>query len=148
MSDVIARDNIAAQNSAAGWEEAVRLSGQLLVDSGAIKPAFVDSMVDLINQLGPYVVIAPGIALAHAAPSPNVLRDDTALLLLRQPVRFGSENDPVSLVFSIASVDGESHLESLRQLSEVFDNEERLEALKHCHDPDAAYALVNGAGNT
>ena len=50
------------------WQEAVHLTGQLLVDKGSVAPSYVDAMERVLRDLGPYAVIAPGIVLLHARP--------------------------------------------------------------------------------
>jgi hypothetical protein len=39
-------------------------------------------MIRMIEEHGPYVVIAPGLALAHARPGPDVLADGLAVVTL------------------------------------------------------------------
>ena len=83
--------------TAQDWRAAVRLAGDALVTSGATAPAYTDEMIATVEQLGPYIVIAPGIALAHSRPSPAVLRAGISLVTLARPVDFGHRtNDPVS----------------------------------------------------
>jgi PTS system ascorbate-specific IIA component len=56
----------------------------------------------VLQELGPYAVIAPGIALLHARPDDGVLAPCLALITLSRAVEFGSEqNDPVDLVFAL-----------------------------------------------
>ena len=82
--------------TAQDWRAAVRLAGDALVTSGATAPAYTDEMIATVEQLGPYIVIAPGIALAHSRPSPAVHRAGISLVTLARPVDFGHRtNDPV-----------------------------------------------------
>ena len=39
-------------------------------------------MIRMIEEHGPYVVIAPGLALAHARPGPEVLADGLSVVTL------------------------------------------------------------------
>ena len=43
----------------------------------------------MVDEHGPYIVIAPGLALAHARPGPEVLADGLAVVTLAEPVPFG-----------------------------------------------------------
>ena len=84
---------------ASDWRAAVRLAGLALANSGAALPSYADEMIRMIEEHGPYVVIAPGLALAHARPGPAVLADGFAVVTLATPVAFGHpHNDPVSVV--------------------------------------------------
>jgi PTS system ascorbate-specific IIA component len=71
LTQLLPVDAIRIGETAADWRAAVRLAGDALVASGATTPAYTDEMVATVEQLGPYIVIAPGIALAHSRPSPG-----------------------------------------------------------------------------
>ena len=69
-------------------------------------------MQDSFAELGPYMVIAEGIALAHARPSEAVISTGLSVVTLKSPVEFGSERfDPVSIVFGLAAVDHDGHID-------------------------------------
>ena len=68
MEMLVEKNKIAAKIRADDWQDAIRKAGQLLIDSGDIKEGYIDHMIDSVRTLGPYMVIAKGFALAHAAP--------------------------------------------------------------------------------
>lgn len=128
---------------ATDWRDAVRVAGEALVSSGATTPAYTDEMIATVEQLGPYIVIAPGIALAHSRPSPAVLHPGMSLVTLAQPVAFGHrENDPVRLVVALAAHDEEGHLTALSTLAEFLSDEVRQAALIAATDPAAVRRLI------
>ena len=100
-----AEGSLAVSVSAADREQAIRASGELLVSSGRVTAEYVEQMLAAVEEFGPYIVIAPGIALAHARPSEAVLETGLSLAVLAAPVEFGSHNDPVRLVFGLAALD-------------------------------------------
>ena len=53
-------------------EEVIHFSGQLLVNSGKVKETYIVKMEEAFHDLGPYMVMAPGIAMPHARPSGDV----------------------------------------------------------------------------
>lgn len=96
--------------SAGDWRQAIALAGAGLEVSGRASAEYTASMIRAVEDNGPYIVIAPGVALAHAAISPAVYSAGFALARLATPVAFGhAEHDPVRLVFALAAVDHESH---------------------------------------
>jgi PTS system ascorbate-specific IIA component len=130
LTQLLPVDAIRIGESAADWRAAVRLAGDALAASGATTPAYTDEMVATVEQLGPYIVIAPGIALAHSRPSPAVLRAGISLVTLLEPVAFGHrENDPVRLVIGLAAADEEGHITALSTLAEFLSDEKRREGL-------------------
>lgn len=97
--------------TASDWREAIRLAGQGLVAGGFTTDAYTDQMIDTVEKMGPYIVIAPGLALAHSRPSDAVLRTGLSWVRLTEPVEFGSKsNDPVSLVIGLAGHDENEHI--------------------------------------
>lgn len=75
--------------SATDWRDAIRWAGRALVASGTITNQYTDEMIATVESLGPYTVIAPGIALAHSRPSPAVLHAGFNVVILERPVEFG-----------------------------------------------------------
>lgn len=105
------------------WRAAVRLAGRALVDSGAALPGYADEMIRMIEEHGPYVVIAPGLVLAHARPGPEVLADGLAVVTLATPVAFGHpHNDPVRVVLGLATKSPDEHIETIAHLANVFND--------------------------
>src|SRR5512141_2453888 len=118
LSDYISADQIRLQAPAADWRAAVQAGGDLLLNAGVCEPRYIQAMILAVEELGPYMVLAPGIALAHARPEDGVLKMGMAILTLAVPVNFGSpENDPVSLVIAFGGVDKHSHIKMLQELA-------------------------------
>ena len=143
LSQLLAAGAIRIGASAADWRAAVRVSGDALVASGATDAAYTDEMIATVEQLGPYIVIAPGIALAHSRPSPAVHHAGISLVTLAQPVKFGHrENDPVRLVVGLAAPDEEGHMTALSTLADFLSDEARREALMGATDPADVRRMV------
>ena len=126
---------IAVQASVADRTEAIFLTGDLLVQSGRVARPYVASMIEAVETFGPYIVIAPGIALAHGKPSEEVFENGLSLLVLREAVRFQHEaHDPVSLVFGLAARDHLSHIDLMAELSEKLSDSKWVNSLLTCFD--------------
>src|SRR3989442_3538508 len=128
---------------ATDWRDAVRASGDALVAGGIPPPAYADQMIATVEQLGPYIVIAPGIALAHARPSDAVLQPGLSWVTLAQPVRFGhKDNDPVTLVVGLAAPDSSSHVQALATLAGLVDDRSRRDTLLRAKTPRDVLAAI------
>lgn len=144
MESFIERNNIQIQAEAADWRGAVRAAGNLLIESGAITQGYVESMIRAVEELGPYMVILPGFALAHAAPSPDVHKDAISLVTLKTPVEFGSaENDPVRVVLCISCVDRESHIASLQRVASALMEDDAVERIANARTAEEVMALLS-----
>ena len=101
------------------WREAVRMACAPLVEAHAITSEYPKRCVAMIDEHGPYIVLAPGIALAHARPEDGVRQLGIAAVTLEEPVAFGHpDNDPVDVVFAFGSPDADQHVGLLSSLAE------------------------------
>ena len=130
LSELLPAERIKINATVNSPEDAIRLVGKMMVDSGAVEPRYVDGMLNMSRQLGPYIVIAPGVALPHARPEDGVLKPCLALATLDPPATFGNPNyDPVRLVFAIGAVDAYQHIDALRSFATLLSETSNLEAL-------------------
>lgn len=116
----------------AGPEEVLRFAGDMMVAAGKAAEAYVDEVVAAYRELGPYFVIAPGIALPHTRPSASVYETAVCFVRLKEPMAFGHpENDPVKLVFLLAGTQNGSHLDMIGLLGNIMADEANMEKLEH-----------------
>ncbi len=129
--------------SASDWRTAVGLAGACLARSGATEPGYADEMIRMIDEHGPYVVIAPGLALAHARPGPEVLRDGLAVVTLLTPVAFGHpHNDPVRVVLGLAVHSPEHHLPLVAELANAFNDADAITRLAEATTCEQVRAIL------
>jgi mannitol/fructose-specific phosphotransferase system IIA component (Ntr-type) len=143
---MLTADRIALRVAVRDWREAVRHAGELLVESGAVEPRYVEAMIEMVEEIGPYIVIAPGVALPHARPDQGVRRSCMSMVTLDPAVNFGNEhNDPVTLVVAFGAPADEGHIEALRDLARLLEDEDRLEHLKSASSVDEVLHVVDSA---
>ncbi|QVQ53837.1 PTS sugar transporter subunit IIA [Spiractinospora alimapuensis] len=131
LAGVVTADTIRARIAVTSWEEAVRASGELLVRAGACEPPYVEAMEQAVRDLGPYIVLAPGVAMPHARPEAGVVRPGIAVVTLDTPVPFGhAANDPVDLVIPFAAVDKDAHLATLQRLVALLQDQTALDRVR------------------
>jgi len=118
LAKAFGEDSIRVGAIALDREHAIEMAGELLVASGRSTPEYTESMLEAVATNGPYIVIAPGIALAHGRPSEAVLEIGLSLVTLAEPVVFGNAaNDPVRLVIGLGAIDHDSHIEIMAELA-------------------------------
>ncbi len=132
---------------AADWREAVKLGVDLLIGADLVEPRYYDAVVSMTEELGPWYVLAPGLAMPHARPEEGVKRDGFALVTLKTPVAFGSEdNDPIDILITLAATDAKTmNEESIVQVATLFDDEariDRIRAAKTRADLEAIFAEI------
>lgn len=121
-------DLVEVDVKAENWEDAVRSSGLLLVENNKVSSNYVEAMVKTVKSMGAYIVMAKGVAMPHGRPEDGVLENSLSIIKLERPVVFGSEEfDPVTLVFALCAKDSEGHIELLKDLSVILDDETLIE---------------------
>ena len=80
---MIERQSITVDCPAATPEEAIREAGNALCRAGACSPQYVQAMIASYRELGPYFVIAPGLALPHARPEQGAIKAQISAIRLR-----------------------------------------------------------------
>ena len=131
LRDLLRPGLAAVDVTVSDWQEAIRAAGKLMVAEGGVEARFVDAMIRVAIEFGPYIVIAPGIALPHARPEDGVIDSTVAVVRLATPVNFGNEdNDPVWLVVALAARDKEGHIQGLSDLATVLGEAENVEKIR------------------
>ncbi|MHA1505659.1 MAG: PTS sugar transporter subunit IIA [Candidatus Asgardarchaeia archaeon] len=143
LKDMIPLENIRIGVDVKDKEEAIRAAGRILVDNGYVEERFIDAMIKILHELGPYIVIAKGIALPHARPEDGVKRPGMALITLKNPVNFGSsENDPVDIVIALAAKDSSSHVKALAQLARFLSERDKVEKIRRAKKEEEIYEVI------
>jgi PTS system ascorbate-specific IIA component len=143
LSDSFGEGSIIINQSVADRDQAISVVGELLVASQRVKPDYIQSMLEAVKEFGPYIVIAPGIALAHGKPGDSVLATGLSLLTLSDPIEFKhSQNDPVQLVFGLAATDHHSHIELMAELADFLSDSSRVNSLLTCSNIEQIRAVL------
>ncbi|HEX6247433.1 MAG TPA: PTS sugar transporter subunit IIA [Nocardioidaceae bacterium] len=145
ITQLISPDAIVVDERVSDWEEAVRAAGRLLEATGVTDPAYTQAMVDSVHENGPYIVVAPGFAFAHARPSEAVHRTGMSWVRLAEPVEFGHKsNDPVTLVVAMAATDSSTHQQAMASLARLIGDKSKKSTLDEASSPEEVYALLDG----
>ncbi|HGM9905562.1 TPA: PTS sugar transporter subunit IIA [Proteus mirabilis] len=126
------------------WREAIKIACQPLIDKGCIEPRYVDAIYKSHEQIGPYYVLGPGIAMPHARPEEGVNQLSLELTIIEKGVEFGAdENDPVKLLIVLAATDNDSHINAIVKLAELFDNQDDIDTLLQAKSKAEVLAVIN-----
>ena len=146
LSELLDEGLIQLGVEATDWEDAVRKSAHPLVELGMATQGYVDDIVRGVRVLGPYIVIAPHVALPHARPESGALKPALGVVTLAGPVDFGSEeHDPVSFLFPLSATDNDAHLGALQALVELLRSPGFLARLKGAAGPADVVRIVREA---
>ena len=134
--------------TAKDWKEAVKLSVEPLIESGAVKPEYYDAIIESTEQYGPYYILMPGMAMPHARPEAGVQRDAFSLITLTEPIQFSDGKD-VSVLLALAATSSKMHTSvAIPQIIALFELENSVERLKDCKTADEVLAMIDESKNS
>lgn len=146
LTDLLKEELIQQVDSVSTWQDAVRLAAQPLLAHGYIEESYIQAMIASINETGPYIVLAPKVAVPHASPDSGVHQLGISLLQVKEPVDFseeGHDDKKVQLIFVLAAVDSTAHLRALQELALILDDEEAIDSLIAASDPREILAIID-----
>jgi mannitol/fructose-specific phosphotransferase system IIA component (Ntr-type) len=116
------------------WEEAVRMSCDKLIEKNIISNVYVNEIISSVKEHGPYIVIAPNVAMPHAtADSKGVFGTAVSFTKFPEQVMFfdSSENEekPAQLFFTLAAKNPDEHLENITNLMGLLMEEGMVDKL-------------------
>jgi len=133
VENVLVKESIKLNQASVTKEEAIRAVGALLVERGAVEPAYVEAMLEREKIVTTYMGM--GIAIPHGTAEAKGTVKKTAITMIQYPegVDFGDEK--AELVFGIAGI-GDEHLDLLGKIAGALDDPEVLEKMKTTDDVD------------
>lgn len=114
------------------WEEAIKAAAKPLLEDNTIEDKYVEAVIDCVKENGPYIVIAPNIAMPHSTLGHAGVNDNAiSFMKVEKPVQF-DKNDrekDAQLFFTLAAIDDESHLKNMMQLAEMLMDQNLIDDL-------------------
>ena len=141
FKELVEKKRFSFHEGFATWQEAVKAACQPLLDDGTIEPVYPAEIIRKVEELGPYIVIAPDIAIPHAQEGLGVNETAICFMKTESPVSFADDGEhDARLFFVLASTDNAKHLENLSELAELLSDEEFVAKVLACK---TAEDLVN-----
>ncbi len=138
-------ENIQIVDSVSDWKQAIRLSAQPLLAKETMTEAYIDAIFNSHQELGPYYVLAPGLAMPHARPEQGAIKNGLSLLHIKQGVSFDAEeNDPVYVVIMLCALSGDERINMITALADIFSDDERLSALLKASSIEEIQRIIKG----
>ncbi len=146
LQDFIDNKHYVFHESFDSWEDAIIASCQPLVDDNTIEPVYVQAVIDCVHEHGPYIVIAPDVAMPHSTANADGV-NGTAISFMRvkEPVVFveGNPDKNARLFFVLASTDAEKHMENIVKLTDILMNPDIIKDLLLVEDVEGLQAVAD-----
>jgi mannitol/fructose-specific phosphotransferase system IIA component (Ntr-type) len=137
---VLTQSRIQVLRKVSDWRSALAIASAPLIEEKVISKSYIDAMIANVEYYGPYIVIAPFLALGHALPSDGVNALGVSVLKLEEDVYF--EDRPVSVVMILAPIDKRSHLGIMKDIMDLFNDSRFVSDLSDCKIPSDVYELI------
>lgn len=139
---ILSKENILLNAAVGTKEEAIRLTGSILVEKGYVDLNYIDKMLEREQLTSTYM--GNFVAIPHGTEDSKSFVKDSGISFVQVPegVDFGGGNT-VKLLVGIAGKDNE-HLDILSKIAIVLSEEENIETLVAAKSADEIMAIFEG----
>ena len=142
MTGLLPPDGIRLGLQALDRFDAVRQSGQVLIDIGAVEAPYVDAMLE--RERGISTSLGEGFAIPHGTEESRQWIKETMLSFLQFPAGVEWDDDTVTVCIGIAAV-GDEHVGVLANLARVLTVPDQAARLRAAERPQDVLAIL-GSG--
>ncbi len=139
QAGVLPRENVRLGLTATSKDDAIRQAGQVLVDSGAAAPGYIDGM--LARELQTTTYLGEGVAIPHGTNESRSYISKAALGFLQFPGGVDWDGETVHVLIPIAS-NSDEHVSILSALATTLADRGNAERLRGATDVDEVLALL------
>ena len=140
MSDVLTQSHIKVPGAARSKDDAIREAGQLLVDAGAVTPAYVEAMFEREKSVSTYM--GNFLAIPHGTNEAKDSISRSAISVVRYDAPIDWDGNQVRFAVGIAGVEN-GHLEILGKIAIVFSDLDEVEKLIAAQSAQEVYELLH-----
>lgn len=144
FKDILSKDKIKIVDSVSDWKEAVEISVGLLEKDDIVPSDYKTKVIESVNELGPYIFIAPGIAMPHVQYFGGT-EIGISLLRLNNEVKYDEENS-ADLFFAFSAKDSKSHIQMIQELGTFLFDDKNIEALRNRKTAEEIYDYIQKHG--
>jgi mannitol/fructose-specific phosphotransferase system IIA component len=139
MTELLSPDAVRLGLRASDRLDAVRQSGQVLVEIGAVDPPYVDAMLEREHQIS--TSLGEGFAIPHGTNESRRWIRETKLVFLQFPDGVDWGDDMVTVCVGIAAV-GDEHVSLLARLAQVLVIPEQAASLREAARVEDVLAIL------
>lgn len=144
LCELLNEKNIQLVDQVNDWKEAIQLAATPLLKDHFLTESYVQAMIDNVVEKGPYIVIAPRVAIPHASPEDGAQKLGMSLLRVKKGVSFSDERGKsVHLIIVLCAIDGDTHLKALSQLTKMMSNERNTEKLIQADSSNTIMEMID-----
>jgi PTS system mannitol-specific IIA component len=140
MSDVLTLSQIKVPGTARSKDDAIREAGEILVDAGAVDPAYIDSMFEREQSVSTYM--GNYLAIPHGTNESKDSIKRSALSVIRYEEPIDWDGNEVRFALGIAGYQG-GHMDILSRIAIVFSDTDEVDKLLAARSAEEIFDLLN-----
>jgi PTS system mannitol-specific IIA component len=144
MSAILPLAQIRVPGRAASKDDAIREAGELLVESGAVRPDYVDAMFEREKSVSTYM--GNYLAIPHGTNEAKDAITRSALSVVRYDPPIDWDGNEVRFAVGIAGVNN-SHLEILNKIAIVFSDPDEVDKLIAAGSAEELHQLLSAVND-
>jgi len=143
VPEVLSREAIRLGLSAVDKWDAIRQSGALLDELGAVETGYPEAMLERERSVSTYV--GEGVAIPHGTDASRALVRQTTLGVLQFPAGVDWGGERVTLCVAIAAK-GDEHVAVLSALAQILMEPDKAATLRTSTEVDEVYEMLSAIG--
>jgi PTS system mannitol-specific IIA component len=144
VSDILALSHVKVPGDATSKDDAIREAGELLVNAGAVTPAYVDAMFEREKSVSTYM--GNFLAIPHGTNEAKDAITRSAISVVRYDAPIDWDGNEVRFAVGIAGVEN-GHLEILGKIAIVFSDTDEVDKLLAASSADELYELLQAVND-
>ncbi|WP_314011618.1 PTS sugar transporter subunit IIA [Pseudostreptobacillus hongkongensis] len=132
LINFLTEDKVKFVDNVKDWQEAFNILGKNMLRHKSITQEYIVEMINMVEKIGPYMVIDDGIALPHAKPEHGVLKTDVSILIIKDGVMI--KDRKVYIMFCFSTINENSHLELLSDIYKLIMKDKFLKEILELKD--------------
>ena len=141
LLDYLKKENIVIKEKEANWRNVVNIIGKILLEDDCIKESYIQSMKDLVDECGTFMVLNQRLMLLHAENNNDVFKTGVSFLKLNYPVTF-PDNKKLMYIFGLSCLSKEEISETLNDLVVLAENDEFFSELERKNNQSEIHETI------
>lgn len=138
--EILPAANVRLAAEAVDRDDAIRAAGAILVEAGAVEPAYVDAMLEREQSVSTYMGNLLAIPHGTNEAKDSIRRSALSVIRYDEPIDWGGE--PARFVVGIAGIENE-HLDILSKIAIIFSDDDEVQKLVDASTAEQLHALLS-----
>lgn len=138
---MLALKYIKVVNEPIDWKNAMIKASEDLINDGFFDEDYLSEAINNVEEYGSYIIISPGIALAHGSKTTGVYHDGISLLVANNGIYFDND-ECIHLLFFFAQKSDLDYLDLFKDLIKLGSDQRHINTIKNLSNVSDIYQFM------